>query len=72
MPRRNELQDKVDQIEEQLRMAMGEYPDKIALDRLKFAAALARFISTQMSIEDSVAGLIDDQDSTITPLPRRA
>ena len=30
MPRRNELQDKVDQIEEQLRMAMGEYPDKIA------------------------------------------
>ena len=55
-----ELKAKLQQIEEQLQLAMQEYPERIALDRLKFALALAKFVRHQLdldaTIEQSVPG----------------
>ena len=43
---------KLDQIEENLRLAIGEFPGHSALDRLKFALAHIQFIRTQMALDD--------------------
>ena len=43
-----DLKSKVQQIEEQLQLAQQEYPQRIALDRVKFALALARFVRSQL------------------------
>jgi len=42
------------QIEEQLQIVMQEYPERIAIERLKFALALAKFVRSQL-----------DQDATV-------
>jgi hypothetical protein len=49
-----ELKAKLQQIEEQLQLAMKEYPEDIALDRLKFSLALARFIRQQIDLDATV------------------
>jgi hypothetical protein len=49
-----ELRAKMLQIEEQLQIVMQEYPERIAMERLKFALALAKFVRSQL-----------DQDATI-------
>ena len=43
---------KLDQIEENLKHAVSEFPGPSALDRLKFALALIQFIRTQMALDD--------------------
>jgi hypothetical protein len=49
-----ELRAKMLQIEEQLQIVMQEYPERIAIERLKFALALAKFVRSQL-----------DQDATV-------
>jgi hypothetical protein len=49
-----ELRAKMLQIEEQLQIVMQEYPERIAMERLKFALALAKFVRSQL-----------DQDATV-------
>ena len=49
-----ELKAKLQQIEEQLQLAMQEYPERLALDRLKFAMALARFVRHQIDLDATV------------------
>jgi len=49
-----DLKSKLQQIEEQLELAMREYPERIAIDRLKFALALAKFVRHQIDIEATV------------------
>ena len=49
-----ELRSKLLQIEEQLQIVMQEYPERIAMERVKFALALAKFVRSQL-----------DQDATV-------
>ena len=49
-----ELKAKLLQIEEQLQLAMQDYPERIALDRLKFVLALAKFVRHQIDIDATV------------------
>ena len=49
-----DLKSKLLQIEEQLQLAMQEYPQRIALDRLKFALALAKFVRHQIDLDATV------------------
>jgi hypothetical protein len=46
-----DLRAKLVQIEEQLQLAMQDYPERIALDRLKFVLALAKFVRHQIDID---------------------
>lgn len=49
-----EIKAKLLQIEEQLQLAMQDYPERIALDRLKFVLALAKFVRHQIDIDAAV------------------
>jgi len=49
-----ELKAKLQQIEEQLHLAMNEFPERIALERLKFALALAKFVRQQIDLDATV------------------
>jgi hypothetical protein len=49
-----DIKAKLLQIEEQLQLAMQDYPERIALDRLKFVLALAKFVRHQMDIDATV------------------
>jgi hypothetical protein len=49
-----DLKAKLLQIEEQLQLAMQDYPERIALDRLKFVLALAKFVRHQIDIDATV------------------
>ena len=49
-----DLKAKVQQIEEQLQLAQQEYPERIALDRVKFALALAKFVRSQLDLDATV------------------
>ena len=49
-----DLKAKLLQIEEQLQLAMQEYPERIAIDRLKFALALAKFVRHQIDLDATV------------------
>jgi hypothetical protein len=49
-----ELKAKLLQIEEQLQLAMREYPERIAIERLKFALALAKFVRHQLDLDATV------------------
>ena len=57
-----DLKAKLLQIEEQLQLALQEFPERIAVDRLKFALALAKFVRHQMdldaTVEQSVPGSV--------------
>jgi len=39
---------KLDQIDEHLRLAIGEFPDHIILDRLRFTLSLIQFLRAQL------------------------
>ena len=43
-----DLRSKVQQVEEQLQLAMQEYPERLAIERLKFALALTKFVRSQI------------------------
>ena len=49
-----DLKSKVQQIEEQLQLAQREYPQRIALDRMKFALALTKFVRSQLDLDATV------------------
>jgi hypothetical protein len=61
-PASPDLRSKLQQIEEQLQLAMQEYPARLAVDRLKLALALTKFVRTQLdldaTVEQSVPGSI--------------
>ena len=50
----SDLKSKLQQIEEQLQLAQREYPERIALDRLKFALALAKFVRSLLDLDATV------------------
>ena len=49
-----DLKAKLLQIEEQLQLAMQEFPERIAIDRLRFVLALAKFVRHQLDIDATV------------------
>jgi hypothetical protein len=49
-----DLRSKLLQIEEQLQLAMQEYPERIAIDRLRFVLALAKFVRHQIDLDATV------------------
>ena len=49
-----EIKGKLLQIEEQLQLALQDYPERIAVDRLKFALALAKFVRHQIDLDATV------------------
>ena len=49
-----EVKAKLLQIEEQLQLAVQEYPERIAVERLRFALALARFARHQIDLDATV------------------
>ena len=57
-----DLKSKVQQMEEQLQLAQQEYPERIALERVKFALALAKFVRSQLdldaTVEHSIPGIL--------------
>jgi hypothetical protein len=46
-----DIKAKLLQLEEQLQLAMQEFPERIAIDRLKFALALAKFVRHQIDLD---------------------
>ena len=53
-PSSPEIKAKLLQIEEQLQLAMQDYPERIALDRLKFVLALAKFVRHHIDLDATV------------------
>jgi hypothetical protein len=64
-----DLKSKVQQIEEQLSLAQQEYPERIALDRVKFALALARFVRSQLDLDTTVEQTIPPGTVHVGRLP---
>jgi len=64
-----DLKSKVQQIEEQLQLAQQEYPERIALDRVKFALALAKFVRSQLDFEARVQQTIPPGTVRVGRLP---
>lgn len=49
-----ELKAKLQQIEEQLHLAIQDFPERIAVERLKFVLALAKFVRHQIDLDATV------------------
>ena len=64
-----DLKSKVQQIEEQLQLAQQEYPERIALDRVKFALALAKFVRSQLDLNATVEQTIPPGTVRVGRLP---
>ena len=64
-----ELKSKVQQIEDQLSLAQQEYPERIALDRVKFALALAKFVRSQLDLDTTVEQTIPPGTVHVGRLP---
>ena len=64
-----DLKSKVQQIEDQLSLAQQEYPERIALDRVKFALALARFVRSQLDLDTTVEQTIPPGTVHVGRLP---
>jgi len=59
-----EVKAKLLQIEEQLQYAVQEHPNRIALDRIKFALALAKFVRHQIDLDATVEQSTPDLSGT--------
>jgi len=64
-----DLKSKVQQIEDQLQLAQQEYPERIALDRVKFALALAKFVRSQLDLDATVEQTIPPGTVRVGRLP---
>jgi hypothetical protein len=64
-----DLKSKMQQIEDQLQLAQQEYPERIALDRVKFALALAKFVRSQFDLGASVEQTIPPGSVRVGKLP---
>ncbi|MBV9191533.1 MAG: hypothetical protein JO292_07695 [Betaproteobacteria bacterium] len=62
-----EIKGKLLQIEEQLQLAIQDFPERIAVDRLKFALALAKFVRHQIDLDATVEQSIPESRG---PRPR--
>ena len=49
-----DLKAKLQQIEEQLHLAIQDFPERIAVERLKFVLALAKFVRHQIDLDATV------------------
>ena len=49
-----EVKAKLLQIEEQLQLAIQEYPERVVVERLRFALALAKFVRHQIDLDATV------------------
>jgi len=58
-----EIKGKLLQIEEQLQLAIQDYPERIAVDRLKFVLALAKFVRHQIDLDATVEQSSPDSPS---------
>jgi len=63
-----ELKAKLLQIEEQLQLAIQDYPERIAIDRLKFVLALAKFVRHQIDLDATVEQSVPESPS-LRPRP---
>ena len=63
-----DLKAKLLQLEEQLQFAIREHPNRIALDRIKFALALAKFVRHQVDLDATVEQSVPELDF---PTPTR-
>ena len=61
-----DLKAKLLQIEEQLQFAIREHPNRIALDRIKFALALAKFVRHQVDLDATVEQSAPDLEGPST------
>ena len=59
-----EIKGKLQQIEEQLQLAIQDYPERIAVDRLKFALALAKFVRHQIDLDATVEQSVPEVSSS--------
>ena len=64
-----DLKSKVQQIEDQLQLALQEYPERIALERVKFALALARFVRSQFDLDATAEQTIPPGTVRVGRLP---
>lgn len=64
-----DLRSKMQQIDEQLQLAQQEYPQRIALDRIKFALALARFVRSQLDLSAAAEQTIPPGSVRVGRLP---
>jgi hypothetical protein len=62
-----DLKAKLLQIEEHLQLALQEFPERIAVDRLKFALALAKFVRHQIDLDATVEQSIPGSVRTERP-----
>lgn len=51
---RPELRARLQQIEEQLHLAIQDFPERIAVERLKFVLALAKFVRHRIDLDATV------------------
>ena len=65
-----ELKAKLLQIEEQLQLAIQEFPERISVDRLKFALALAKFVRHQIDLDATVEQSIPESTG-LRPRPQQ-
>jgi hypothetical protein len=65
----SDLKSKMQQIEDQLQLAQQEYPERIALDRVKFALALAKFVRSQLDLDATVEQTIPPGSVRVGRLP---
>lgn len=64
-----DLKAKLQQIEEQLHLAIQDFPERIAVDRLRFVLALAKFVRHQLDLDATVEQSIPE---ALSPRPRAA
>jgi hypothetical protein len=55
MPASSTVFQKLVQIEQELTMALSDFPHQIALDRMKYARGLARLARTQIELDADVS-----------------
>ena len=64
-----DLKSKMRQIEEQLQLTQQEYPQRIALDRIKLALALAKFVRSQLDLDAAAEQTIPPGTVRVGRLP---
>lgn len=64
-----DLKSKVQQIEDQLQLAQQEYPQRIALDRVRLALALAKFVRSQLELDATAEQTIPPGTVRVGRLP---
>lgn len=64
-----EIKAKLQQIEEQLQLAIQDYPERLAVDRLKFVLALAKFVRHQIDLDATVEQSVPGSAASVRHAP---